>query len=102
MNIPLDCAVPETETSGPPMVSSLELRAALAEARTVAGFAVVRAMSWCAWTENNNADYDVVHENVLRAVRELGLPLSEAQASREVLGVADVHEASNSMCAPSR
>ena len=83
--------IARTETSCSPVVSSPELRAAFAEARTVAGLAVVRTMAWRAWAEHDGASYDVVYWMVLRVVRELGLPLNEAQISREVLGVADAY-----------
>ncbi len=72
-----------------------EARAAFAEARRVASLALVRAMAWSACAEDQGASYGVVHENVLRGVRELGLMVSEAQVSSEVLGVADVYASSS-------
>jgi hypothetical protein len=95
-----DMVLAKTETCCPPIASSLELRAAVAEARAVAGLAVVRAMAWTAWAEDDGASYDAVYASVLRAVRETGLPLNEAQMANEVRTVAALYDASLLECPP--
>jgi hypothetical protein len=87
-----DMVLAKTETCCPPIASSLELRAAVAEARAVAGLAVVRAMAWTAWAEDDGASYDVVYASVLREVHALNL--SDELVSSEVCAVAEVYHSS--------
>ena len=87
-----DMVLAQTETCCPPIASSLELRAAVAEARAVAGLAVVRAMAWTAWAEDDGASYDVVYASVLREVHALNL--SDELVSSEVCAVAEVYYSS--------
>jgi hypothetical protein len=71
-----------------------ELLVAIAEAKSAVGLAYVRAQAWAAWAADDAPSYDEVHPRVLHAVRELGLPLSEAQVSSEMRSVAGVYASS--------
>ena len=71
-----------------------ELLVAMAAAKTAVGMAYVRASAWSAWAEDHDVSYDKVYPKVLRAVRELGLTVSEELVSGEVRGVAGVYASS--------